>query len=96
MLTLQLREGAFIPGYSTHFVGAGGVVINEPDELLVVCENYLVSTNRPPFFKLPGGLSASGRTPGDGGHARSARGDRDRDRVRTRRLLSPLARLPAR
>ena len=40
MLTLQLKEGAFIPGYSTHFVGAGGVVINDRDELLVVCENY--------------------------------------------------------
>ena len=56
MLTLQLKEGAFIPGYSTHFVGAGGVVINDRDELLVVCENYLVSSDRPPFFKLPGGL----------------------------------------
>ena len=34
MLTNQLEEGAFIPSYSTHYIGAGGVVINERQELL--------------------------------------------------------------
>jgi 8-oxo-dGTP pyrophosphatase MutT (NUDIX family) len=55
MLTLALEEGAFIPGYSTHYIGAGGVVINDDDELLVVRERYHKDPKRPPRFKLPGG-----------------------------------------
>ena len=60
MLTHQLEEGAFIPSYSTHYIGAGGVVINEREELLVVSERYHGSENRPPFFKLPGGALQEG------------------------------------
>jgi len=53
MLTLQLEEGAFIPPYATHYIGAGGVVINEGQELLVVCEKH--RRNDRPYYKLPGG-----------------------------------------
>ena len=60
MLTHQLEEGAFIPSYSTHYIGAGGVVINDRQELLVVSERYFGSENRPPFFKLPGGALQEG------------------------------------
>ena len=60
MLTHQLEEGAFIPGYSTHYIGAGGVVINDREDLLVVSERYRGSENRPPSYKLPGGALHEG------------------------------------
>jgi ADP-ribose pyrophosphatase YjhB (NUDIX family) len=55
MLTRRLREGVFIPGDSTHFIGAGAVVINAANELLVIKESYHVREGRH-FYKLPGGL----------------------------------------
>ena len=54
MLTRRLVEDAFIPEHATHYVGAGGVVVNEKDELLVVCERFR-GADRPPYYKLPGG-----------------------------------------
>jgi 8-oxo-dGTP pyrophosphatase MutT (NUDIX family) len=53
MLTLQLVEGAFVPAYATHYIGAGGVVINDSNELLVVSEAHRRSNT--PSYKLPGG-----------------------------------------
>ena len=53
MLTLQLVKDAFIPYYATHYVGAGGVVLNDKEELLVVCERHRRS--KTPSYKLPGG-----------------------------------------
>ena len=53
MLTLRLVADAFVPLYATHYIGAGGVVINEKDELLVVCERF--RGGRAPYYKLPGG-----------------------------------------
>lgn len=53
MLTLRLVEDAFVPLYATHYIGAGGVVINEKNELLVVCERF--RGGRAPYYKLPGG-----------------------------------------
>ncbi len=53
MLTLQLVEGAFIPAYATHYIGAGGVVINDKNEILVVSEKHRRSNT--PSYKLPGG-----------------------------------------
>ena len=38
MLTLSLVNEAFIPPYATHYIGAGGVVLNDRRELLVVWE----------------------------------------------------------
>lgn len=53
MMTHRLVEGAMIPPYATHYIGAGGVVINDQRELLVVSERY--RSRRGPSYKLPGG-----------------------------------------
>ena len=53
VLTKQLESNAFIPEYATHYIGAGGVVINEREELLVVSELHRSSSR--PYYKLPGG-----------------------------------------
>lgn len=58
MMTHRLMKGAFIPAYATHYIGAGGVVLNERRELLVVCEKYR-RTGRP-YYKLPGGALHAG------------------------------------
>ena len=53
LLIHRLVEGAFVPPFATHYTGAGGVVINEKNELLVVSERYRRRNN--PSYKLPGG-----------------------------------------
>ena len=60
MLTLRLEEGAFIPAYASHYIGAGGVVLNDKKELLVVSEKYHRMGNQPPRYKLPGGALHEG------------------------------------
>ena len=60
MLTLRLEEGAFIPAYASHYIGAGGVVLNDEKELLVVSEKYHRMNNQPPRYKLPGGALHEG------------------------------------
>ena len=64
MLALRLVEGAFIPPYATHYIGAGGVVLNGRDELLVVCERHRRS--QVPYYKLPGGALRPGEHMADG------------------------------
>jgi len=64
MLTLRLVEGALIPYYATHYIGAGGVVINSRQEVLVVCERFRRG-NRP-YYKLPGGALHPGEHIVDG------------------------------
>jgi 8-oxo-dGTP pyrophosphatase MutT (NUDIX family) len=59
MLTYRLVENAFIPPFATHYIGAGGVVLNEHEELLVVCERYR-RPGQAPFYKLPGGALQPG------------------------------------
>lgn len=59
MLTCRLVGGAFIPPYATHYTGAGGVVINDRNELLVVSEKYRRSKKNP-SYKLPGGALHQG------------------------------------
>ena len=54
LLTLRLVEGAFIPPYATHYIGVGGVVLNQARELLVVSERHRRSRESP-YYKLPGG-----------------------------------------
>ena len=54
LLTCQLVERAYIPPYATHYIGAGGVVVNEAREILVVSERYR-RRSRGPAYKLPGG-----------------------------------------
>ncbi len=53
LLTRPLVDDAFIPGFATHYIGAGGVVISEKNEILVVCEKHRGSSR--PYYKLPGG-----------------------------------------
>jgi 8-oxo-dGTP pyrophosphatase MutT (NUDIX family) len=60
MLTLQLEAGAFVPAYASHYIGAGGVVLSEQQELLVVSEKYHRRDGGPPRYKLPGGALHAG------------------------------------
>ncbi|MEE2735396.1 MAG: NUDIX domain-containing protein [Pseudomonadota bacterium] len=60
MMTNKLEENTFIPPYATHYIGAGGVVINAKDELLVVSERYRGSEKSPFIYKLPGGTLLEG------------------------------------
>ncbi len=59
LLTLRLVEGAHIPPYASHYIGAGGVVLSEDNELLVVREKYGFG-GRTPTLKLPGGALRAG------------------------------------
>ncbi len=58
MLTYPLEAGAFIPPYASHYIGAGGVVLSEERELLVVSERY--RSRKAPSYKLPGGALHQG------------------------------------
>jgi 8-oxo-dGTP pyrophosphatase MutT (NUDIX family) len=53
-LTYRIQPEALVPYYATHFIGAGGVVINDRQELLVVVERHRHDLSRP-YYKLPGG-----------------------------------------
>lgn len=65
MLTCALEPGAFIPNYATHYVGAGGVVIDDASNVLVVNERYRRNREQP-FWKMPGGLLEPGEHLRDG------------------------------
>lgn len=58
MLVCRLVEGAFVPLHATHYIGIGGVVINDRQELLVVCERH--RRTAAPYYKLPGGALLPG------------------------------------
>jgi 8-oxo-dGTP pyrophosphatase MutT (NUDIX family) len=58
LLTKRLEDDALIPEYATHYIGAGGVVLNEKKELLVVSELHRRSES--PYYKLPGGALHAG------------------------------------
>ncbi len=64
MLTHRLVADAFVPPYATHYIGAGGVVVNDARELLVVSEKY--RSRRGPAYKLPGGALQPGEHLADG------------------------------
>jgi len=64
VMTCRLVEGAFVPAHATHYIGAGGVVLNARDELLVVCERH--RRTQQPYYKLPGGALQSGEHLVDG------------------------------
>jgi 8-oxo-dGTP pyrophosphatase MutT (NUDIX family) len=57
-LVCRLAEDAFVPTHATHYIGVGGVVINDRQELLVVCERH--RRTRRPYYKLPGGALQPG------------------------------------
>ncbi len=54
MMTRPLEDGAYIPPYASHYIGVGGVVVNDDEELLVVSERHR-RRGRGPAYKLPGG-----------------------------------------
>src|SRR4051794_26622779 len=58
-LTYQVQSDAFIPTYATHCIGAGGVVLNDRRQLLVVNERHRRDLSRP-HYKLPGGALLAG------------------------------------
>ena len=66
MLTYKLIEDVTVPGYATHFVGVGGVVLNERQELLVIVEQNEAVSGRPERFKIPGGALMAGEHIVDG------------------------------
>lgn len=59
LLTCRLVEGAHIPPFASHYIGAGGVVLTEDNHLLVVREKYGFG-GRAPTLKLPGGALRAG------------------------------------
>ena len=59
MLTYSLTPRAFVPPHATHYIGAGGVVVNVRGELLVVVER-VHRHQRPHYYKLPGGALKPG------------------------------------
>ncbi|MBN1936915.1 MAG: NUDIX domain-containing protein [Anaerolineae bacterium] len=59
LLAHPLQPDAYIPPYATHYIGAGGVVINERHELLVVWEKAHHQNGRK-YYKLPGGALQPG------------------------------------
>ena len=58
MMVARLVEDAFVPTHATHYIGVGGVCINERQELLVVCERHRRTSQ--PYYKLPGGALQPG------------------------------------
>ena len=64
VMTRRLVEGAFIPSHATHYIGVGGAVLNERQELLVVCERH--RRTKQPYYKLPGGAIQAGEHLVDG------------------------------
>ncbi|MDX9801654.1 MAG: NUDIX domain-containing protein [Spirochaetia bacterium] len=57
-LTLALTDGSFIPPYASHYIGAGGVVLDNDKNLLVIVEKYRGNYKR--HYKLPGGTLREG------------------------------------
>ena len=59
LMTYKLEDHSYIPPFASHYIGAGGVVLNDANELLLVCEKYR-RPGQPPFYKLPGGALLAG------------------------------------
>ncbi|MBN2628513.1 MAG: NUDIX domain-containing protein [Spirochaetales bacterium] len=51
-LVKRIKPRAFVPSTASHYVGAGGVVINDKNQLLVITEK----AHTVKHYKLPGGL----------------------------------------
>jgi 8-oxo-dGTP diphosphatase len=58
MLVLRLEKDAFVPPFATHYTGAGGVVLRDEKEILVVSERH--RSGKTPYYKLPGGALHAG------------------------------------
>jgi len=57
-MALRIQESAYVPPYATHYIGVGGVVLRDPETLLVVSERF--RSGRPRYYKLPGGAILQG------------------------------------
>ena len=55
----KFKPDALAPYFATHFIGAGAVVLNDRQELLVVNEVHRRDQSRP-YYKLPGGALQPG------------------------------------
>jgi ADP-ribose pyrophosphatase YjhB (NUDIX family) len=66
MLSRRLVADVTVPGFATHFIGVGGVVLNESQELLVIVENDAYRSGRSDRFKIPGGALFAGEHIADG------------------------------
>jgi 8-oxo-dGTP diphosphatase len=64
-MTCALDSEAVIPLPATHYIGAGGLVLNEAGELLVIVEKAH-RHHRPNYYKLPGGALRPGEHLVDG------------------------------
>jgi len=58
MMVAKIVSEAFVPYHATHYIGVGGVCINDRNELLVVCERHRRTSQ--PYYKLPGGALQPG------------------------------------
>ena len=65
LLTLHLIKTVSLPEYATHYIGAGGIVLNDAQELLVVVERAHAQEH-PHYYKLPGGALYAGEHIADG------------------------------
>ena len=78
MLTLWLPEdeASTLPEYASHFIGVGGLVINDSNEVLLVEEKFVpphimeklkanAGGTTPRLWKLPGGLVSAGESIAD-------------------------------
>ncbi|RFF29955.1 NUDIX hydrolase [Wenzhouxiangella sediminis] len=65
MLVRRLVDGAYIPDACTHSIGAGGLVLSEDRQILVVLEKR-DRIDRPEHLKLPGGMLERGEHLADG------------------------------
>lgn len=50
-MLFKIRSDAFVPNYATHYIGVGGVLLDEANNLLVVQEKH----HKKKHYKLPGG-----------------------------------------
>ena len=68
MLTQWLPSTpSLLPGYATHYIGAGCLCINSKDEVLVVAERFAPLEGMEPEirYKLPGGMIDAGESLGE-------------------------------
>ena len=64
-LVYRYDPDAFVLHYASHYIGAGGLVINNDNELLVIRQQPL-RDGRKPGYKLPGGFIEVGEHLSDG------------------------------
>ena len=59
---LPLDEPNLLPGYATHYVGVGGLVVNNNNEVLVVKERFHLLSGQEVNWKFPGGHANAGES----------------------------------